>query len=132
MSLRIVKSIERPLTLISAVLLFHIGGAVAGDSAGGVQQQMSELLAGKLVTGATQLSEQRGETMGPAADVQEFTRRLLSGVTDSRVLSTQAMARPESAEGALTLQKGFRDPDDAQAMAQRLFLGQRYAVAAGS
>ncbi len=41
MSLHSVKSLNRPLTLTSAALLIHIGGAVAADSAGDVQQQMS-------------------------------------------------------------------------------------------
>jgi hypothetical protein len=133
MSLHIVKSFSRPLTLISAALLVHIGGAVGADSAGGVQQQMRELLAGKIATPATQLSEQRDDgTVRPTADVQELARRLLSGVTDSRVPGTQAMTRSESAEGALTLKKGLRAHDDAQAMVQRLLLGPRYAVAAGS
>jgi hypothetical protein len=133
MSLHIVKSFNRPLTLISAALLIHIGGAVAADSAGGVQQQMRELLAGTIATRATQLSEQRDDgTVRSTADVQELARRLLAGVTDFRVPGTQAMTRPESAEGALTLQKGLRAHDDAQAMAQRLLLGERYTVAAGS
>ena len=130
MSLHIVKSFNRPLTLISAALLIHIGGAVAADSAGSVQQQMRELLAGRIATRATQLSEQRDDgTVRPTADVQELARRLLSGVTDSRAPGTQAITRPESAEGALALQKGVHAHDDAQAMAQRLLLGQRYSVA---
>lgn len=134
MSLHSVKSFNRPLTLTSAALLIHIGGAVAADSAGDVQQQMRELLAGRIATRAAQLSEQRDDaTVRPTADVQELARRLLSGVTDSRVpAGTQAMTRPDSAEGAPTLQKGLRAHDDAQAMAQRLLLGQRNAVASGS
>ena len=133
MSLHSVKSLNRPLTLTSAALLIHIGGAVAADSAGDVQQQMRELLAGRIATRAAQLSEQRDDaTVRPTADVQELARRLLSGVTDSSVPGTQAMTRPESAEGAPTLQKGLRAHDDAQAMAQRLLLGQRNAVASGS
>lgn len=106
---------------------------MAADSAGDVQQQMRELLAGRIATRAAQLSEQRDDaTVRPTADVQELARRLLSGVTDSRVPGTQAMTRPESAEGAPTLQKGLRAHDDAQATAQRLLLGQRNAVASGS
>jgi len=132
MSLHIVKSFNRPLTLISAALLFHIGGAVAADSTGGIQQQMSGLLAGEIATRATQLSEQRNDgTVRPTADVQELARRLLSGVIDSRAPGNWA-TRPESAQGALALQKGLGIHDDAQVMAQRLLLGQRYAIAAGS
>ena len=38
MSLHLVKSFSRPLSLISAALLLHIGGAMAADAAGDVQQ----------------------------------------------------------------------------------------------
>ncbi len=132
MSLRMPKSFNAPLALMSAALLFHIGGAVAADSAGGAQQQMRELLAGRIATRAT-LSEQRdGGTVTPAADVQELARLLLSGVTDSHVPGTEAITRPESADAGLTLQKGLRAQNDAQALARQLLLGQRYSVAAGS
>ena len=130
MPLHILKSFNHPLTLISAALLVHIGGAVAADSAGGIQQQMRGLLAGGNATQATQLSEQRDDgTARPIADVQELARRLLSGVIDSRAPGNRAMTRSESAEGALALQTGLRAHDDAQMMAQRLLLGQRYAIA---
>lgn len=132
MSLRIVKTFDHSLALVSAAVLVHIGGAVAADSAGGVQQQMRELLGERIAIHAT-LSEQRDDaTVAPAADVQRLARRLLSGVTESHVADTQAITPPESADAALTLQKGLRAQNDAQAMAQRLLLGQRYAVAAGS
>jgi len=39
MSLHIVKFFSRPLSIISAALLIHVGGAVAADSAGDAQQQ---------------------------------------------------------------------------------------------
>jgi hypothetical protein len=133
MSLHIVKAFNRPLVLISAALLVHIGGAFAADSAGGAQQQMRELLGGRTATGAAQLSQQRDAgTVRPTADVQELARRLLSGVPDSRALGSPAMTQPERADGPLALQKGLRADYDAQAMAQRLLMGQRYAVAARS
>jgi hypothetical protein len=133
MSLHIVKSFSRPLPLISAALLIHIGGAVAADSAGDVQQQARELLAGRNATLSAQPSERRDDrTVRPTADVQEQARRLLLGVTDSRVQGTQAMTRPESAEGVPTLKKDPLAHNDAQAMARRLLLGQRNAVAAGT
>jgi hypothetical protein len=131
MSLRIVKSFNRSLALVSAALLIPIGSAVAAEAAGGVQEQMRELLAGRIATQATQASEPHA-TLRPTGDVQELARRLLSGVTDARGPGTQAMTPPESAAGALTLQKGLRAHVDAQAMAQQLLLGQRSAVAAGS
>jgi hypothetical protein len=133
MSLHIAKCFNRPLALISAALLVHIGGAFAADSAGGTQQQVSDLLAGRAATGATQLSEKRDVgTLRPSADVQEPARRLLSGVADSRAPGSSAMTRPEIAEGPLSLHKGRRAAYDAQAIAQRLLLGQPYGVAARS
>jgi len=132
MSLHIVKSFSRPLTLISAALLIHIGGAVAADPAGDVQQQIREVLAGRSVIQSAPRSERRDERTGsPTADVQELARRVLLGVTDSRVQGTHAMTRPESAEGVSTLQNGLLAHDDAQARARRVLLGQRNAVAAG-
>ena len=133
MSLHIVKSFRRPLSLISAALLIHIGGAVAADAAGDTQQQMRELLAGKIAPHSAQSSEGRdARTVRPTADAQELARRLLLGVSDSPVQGTQPMTRPESAEGVSTLQGGSLAHNDAQAMARRLLLGQRNAVAAGT
>jgi hypothetical protein len=131
MSLHIVKSFSRPLPLISAALLIHIGGAVAADAAGDVQRQMRELLAGKIATHSAQPSEGREDrTVRPTADAQELARRVVLSVSDSRVQGTQAMTRPENAEGVL--QGGSLAHNDAQAMARRLLLGQRNAVAAGT
>jgi hypothetical protein len=133
MSLHIVKSFSRPLPLISAALLIHIGSTVAADPAGDVQQQMRELLAGRIATQSAQPSERRDDrTVRPTADVQELARRVLLGVADSRVQGTQAMTRPERAEGVSTVQKGLLAHDDTQAMARRLLLGQRNAIAAGT
>jgi hypothetical protein len=121
------------LTLISAALLIHIGSTVAAEPAGDAQQQMRELLAGRIATQSAQPSERRDErTVRPTADVQELARRVLLGVTDSRVQGTQAMTRPERAEGVSTVQKGLLAHDDTQAMARRLLLGQRNAIAAGT
>lgn len=133
MSLQVVKSFSRPLSLIAAALLIHIGGAVAADAAGDVQQQMRALLAGKIATHSAQPSEGREHrTVRPTADAQELARRVLLGVSDSRGPGTQAMTRPESAEGVSTVQEGSLAHNDAQAMARRLLLGQRNAVAAGT
>ena len=132
MSLHLVKSLSRPLSLISAVLLLHIGGAVAADAAGDVQQHMREVLAGGAVIRSVPPSEPRDDTAGrPAADAQELAKRLLLGVTDSRIQGTRAMTPPDS-----VVKAGFRQGplahDDAQAMARRLLLGQRNAVASES
>jgi len=135
MSLHLVKSLSRPLSLISAALLLHIGGAVAADAAGDVQQHMREVLAGGAVIRSVPPSEPRDDTAGrPAADAQELAKRLLLGVTDSRIQGTRAMTPAESVvkAGASSLRQGPLAHDDAQAMARRLLLGQRNAVASES
>ena len=131
MSLQIVKSFSRPLTLISAALFIHIGAAVAADSAGDAQQQIRDVLAGRVVT--SQPSQRHDDSpQRPSADVQELARRLLLGVTKASVHGTRATTQSESARGAFTLQKDLLAHDDAQAMARRLLLGQRSAAVAGT
>lgn len=127
MSLRIVRSFSHPLSLISVALLIHIGGAVAADPAGDVQQQMRQVLAGRIAIQSAPPSERRDDTAGrPSGDAQDLARRLLLGVTGSRVQGTEAITRHENAE------KGLPVHGDAQAIAQRVILGQRNAAVAGS
>ena len=135
MSLHIVKSFSRPLALISAALLLHIGGAVAADPAGDVQQQMRELLAGRVVIQSAPPYELHADSAGrPTADAQERARRLLLGVTGVRIQGTRAMTQSEGvvAPGVFALRKGSRAHEDVQAQARRLLLGQRNAVASES
>jgi len=135
MSLHIVKSFSHPLSLISAALLLQIGGAVAADATGDVQQQAREVLAGRVVIHSAPPRERRDDGTGrPTADAQERARRLLLGVTDSRIQDTRTMTQSESvvAPGLFTLRKGPRAHDDVQAQARRLLLGQRNAVASES
>ena len=132
MSLHIVKFLSRPLALISAALLIHVGGAVAADSAGDAQQQARELLAGRIAAQSAP-SERRAEgTVRSTGDAQELARRVLLGVTDSGVQGTKPITRPDKAAAPveLTVQKSLPAHGDAQAMARRLLLGQ--ANAAGS
>jgi len=132
MSVHIVKFFNRPLPIISAALLIHVGGAVAADSAGDAQQQARELLAGRIATQSAP-SERRAEgAVRPTGDAQEQARRLLLGVTDSGVQGTKPITRPDNAAAPVefTVQKGVPVHGDAQAMARRLLLGQ--ANAAGS
>jgi hypothetical protein len=134
MSLHIVKSFSRPLAIISAALLIHVGGAVAADSAGDAQQQARELLAGRIATQSAPPSERRADSAvrSSGGDAQERARRLLLGVTDSDVQGTKPITRPDNAAAPVefTVQKGVPVHGDAQAMARRLLLGQ--ANAAGS
>lgn len=128
MSLRILRSFSHPLSLISAALLIHIGGAVAADSAGDVQQQMRQVLAGRIAIQSPPPSERRDDTAGrPSGDAQDLARRLLLGVTDSRVQRAEAIIRRENAAAP-----GLPVRGDAQATAQRVILGQRNAAVAGS
>ena len=135
MSLRIVRSFSHPLSLISATLLIHIGGAVAADSAGDVQQQMRQVLAGRIAIQSAPPSERRDDTAGrPGGDAQDLARRVLLGVADSPVQGIAAITRPENAAapGGSAPRKGTPVHGDAQAIAQRVILGERTAAVAGS
>ncbi len=131
MSLHIVKFLSR--SFIAAALLVHVGGAVAADSAGDVQQQIRELLAGKIATRSQPPAERRADrAVRPTGDAQELARRILLGVTESGVQGTKSTTRPDNAAAPVefTEQKSVLLHGDAQAMARRLLLGQ--ANAAGS
>jgi hypothetical protein len=130
MSLHIVRSLGRPLPLISAAFLVHIGAAMAADLGREVQQQMRDVLAGRVVTQSAQPTERAGErTATSDANVLELARLLLQG-NGGRTRATQPVARPERAERRSD-HKGLLARDDAQAMARRL-LSQRNAVDAGT
>ena len=133
MSLHIMKFLGRPLSVISVALLIHVGGAVAADSAGDVQQQARDLLTGRIATQSAPSSEPRAErAVRSTGDAQELARRVLLGVADSGVQGTKPIARPDSAAAPVgfSVQKSVLARGDAQAMARRLLLGQ--ANAAGS
>src|ERR1700685_4561243 len=101
MSIHIPKSFTRSSSLIAAALLIRIGGAMAADSAGDVQQQMRELLAGKSATRSALTTESHDAvTPRRSADAQALARRLVRGVTDSRLKGTQAATPPENAVAA--------------------------------
>jgi hypothetical protein len=132
MSLHIVKFFSRPLPFILAALLIHVGGAVAADSAGDVQQQARELLAGRIATQSAPTSERRADgAVRPTGDAQEQARRLLLGVTDSGVQGSKPITRRDNAAAPVEFTpKGVLVHGDAQAMARRILLGR--ANAAGS
>lgn len=133
MSLRIMKFPGRPLSVILAAVLIHVGGAVAADSAGDVQQQARDLLTGRIATRSAPPSEPRAQrAVRSTGDAQELARRVLLGVTDSGVPGTRPITRPDSAAAPVefSAQKSVLAHGDAQAMARRLLLGQ--ANAAGS
>ncbi len=123
MSIQILKSFTR---LIAAALLIHIGGAMAADPAADVQQQMRELLAGKITTRSAPATEWHDDaTPRPSADAQELARRLLLGATHSRFTGTEAVTTHEN---AVTPNEAILVQGYAQTMAQRLVLGQRHAA----
>jgi hypothetical protein len=130
MSLNIVRPLSRPFPLISAALLIHIGSVTAAVPGSDVQQQMRDVLAGRVaIQSAHPLEQREDRTAGPGADVLDLARRLLQG-TSGRTQGTQSVAGPQSAEGHPG-HKGLLARDDAQAMARRL-LSQPNTVAAGT
>lgn len=123
MSLHIGKFF-RPSALIATALLVHTCTALAADAAGDLQQQMRELLAGRITTQSARPSDRRGDrTVSRTADVLELERRLLLGASDSRAQGAQAMTGPDSAAGVSTVKKDLL-ADDAQSSARRLLLGR--------
>lgn len=124
MSLHIGKFF-RPSALIATALLIHTCTALAADAAGDLQQQMRELLAGRITTQSGQPSQRRDDTtVSRTVDLQELERRLLLGATDSRARGAQVMTGPHSAAGVATVKKDLLAHDDAQSSARRLLLGR--------
>jgi hypothetical protein len=124
MSLHIGKFF-RPSTLIATALLIHTCTALAADGAGDLQQQMRELLAGRVTTQSAQPSKRRDDrTVSRTADMQELERRLLLGATDSRAEGARAMTGPDGTAGVSTGKKDLLAHDDAQSSARRLLLGR--------
>ena len=114
MSLHFIKDFT-PLAAVTAALVLQIGSAAAA-SPDDVQQQMRDVLAGK-VTRPPAPSATSGEDGGrPVADAQQLARLLLVGAGSH---TASGKNRPGAA----------RDHGDAQALAQRVLLGQRKAVA---
>jgi hypothetical protein len=131
MSLHIVKFLGRPWSLIAAAFLINVGSPVAADSAGDVQQQMRELLAGRVATQSAPPSERRADrAQSGTGDAQEFARRLLLGVSDSGAEGIEPTTRPDSAGAPvqLSVQKGVLVRGDVQAMARRLLRGEPNAA----
>ena len=80
MSTRIVKSPRHQLLLVSAALLFQVGGAEAADPAIDAQQQMRQVLAGRIETRSPSQYGRRED--GPArraTDARERAAQLLLG-----------------------------------------------------
>jgi hypothetical protein len=114
-----------PSALIATALLIHTGTALAADAAGDLQQQMRELLAGRITAQSAQPSQRRDDrTVSRTADVLELERRLLLGATDSRAQGAEAMTRPDSAAGMSTVKKDLLAHEDAQSSARHLLLGR--------
>lgn len=135
MSLHSVKSFSHPLSLIAAALLLHIGGAVAADATGDVQQQMRAVLAGRIAIQSAPSREQHDDsTKRGTANAQDLAMQLLLGVTDSRVQGARAITPSESvvAAGVFTPRNELLPHGDAQTMARRLLLAQRNAIASQS
>jgi hypothetical protein len=129
MSLHVARHFIRPLLLVGAVLVVHIGTASAGDAIGDIPQQMRELLAGTTTSHSSPQSAPRyGKVAIPTADIQEMTRQYLSG----KALSVRGVAesKPSEVAGASTKtepQKRTVVSGDVQADIRQVLLGQPYA-----
>jgi hypothetical protein len=134
MSPRFTRFFTHPLALLPAAFLVHVGAAVAGDSAGDVQQQVRDLLSGRGQAQFGAPAERSGDrTAKSPDDAHDSARRLLLGLTESPRPGSRAMAQPENAAHQVSsaVQRNAHGYDDAQAMARSLILGRSDAAAGG-
>jgi hypothetical protein len=127
MSPRFTRFFTHPLALVPAAFLVHIGAAVAGDSAGDVQQQVRDLLSGRSQAQFGAPAERSADrTAKSPDDAHDSARRLLLGLTESTRPGSRAMARVENAAPQVSpaVQRNAHGYDDAQAMARSLILGR--------
>ena len=134
MSNRIVRSPRHQLLLVSAALLFQVGGAEAADPAIDAQQQMRQVLAGRIGTQSpSEYARREVGPAGPATEAREYAAQLLSG-SASRVQAAPARSQLQSvvAPAPLTVRERSLARDDAQALARQVVLGRKNAVASDS
>ena len=134
MSPRFTRFFTHPLALLPAAFLVHIGAAVAGDSAGDVQQQVRDLLSGRSQAQFGAPAEQSADrTAKSPGDAHDSARRLLLGLTESTGPGSRAMARPENAAAQVSsaVQRNTHGYHDAQATARSLILGRSNAATGG-
>jgi hypothetical protein len=93
--MRIAKSLGHPLLLISAAFLLDVSGAAAADTASDAEQQMRQVLAGRIETQSPPPYGRRDDRVGqPATDAREYAARLLLGGT-TRVQGTRPNPQSE-------------------------------------
>ena len=114
--------------VIPAVLLLHLGAAAAADSTDSVSQSQRELLAGRTATELAPPQTQSSNVAAYASDTQALVQEQLLGTKD-RVVETQAADAPASVVSGVYASD---TRNDAQILAQRVLLGSRGGVAAGS
>jgi len=126
------KPYGRSLLLVAAALVAGSGGAAAADFAGDAQQRMGQVLAGRAAPRSAPAAARHDEWAARRnSDLQQLAQRIL-GATDSPVHGTAALPQTAAAAGRAPPLNGLRVHGDAQAIAQRLLLGQRTVRAAGS
>jgi hypothetical protein len=114
------RAIIGSLTLVPAVLLFHMSSAAAAD----FLEHQRELLSGRPPAVSAPLNTPPGARQAsPAGDAQESARQLLSGVKPRTADQTQPGRSPAA---------GHRVYGDAQMLARHLLTGGRDARSAGS
>jgi hypothetical protein len=131
MSPRFTRFFTHPLALVPAAFLVHIGAAVAGDSAGDVQQQVRDLLSGRSQAQFGAPAERSADRSAKSPDdAHDSARRLLLGLTESTRPGSSAMARA-APQVSSAVQRNAHGYDDAQAMARSLILGRSDAATGG-
>jgi len=115
MSSQKLQSLGRFFAIGTAALLIQIGGVAAASQQADIQQQMQEVLSGRIEANLTSHA-QAGRDEASATDAQAFVKRLLQGWSASAV----AGARPAKEHHVAANSAKYQD---VQAMVRRELLG---------
>jgi hypothetical protein len=125
MSRQITNAFVRSLSIASATLLVHIGGAAAAAPQDDFQSQVSAVLAG---TGATHSAPRANsaadEATGPRGDAQQFARQLLLGWSASHPARADSVALSAGTSAADVGNEDSSSQDDIQSTVQHFLRGE--------
>lgn len=119
------QSFSRVLPVAAAALFIHMGSATAATPQGDIQQQMRDVLTGRIAAQAIPHSApDPTSAVRSNADAQEFVRQLLRGWSVSHAEGARAMEQKLQASASASSQKSQAD-DDFQSTVRQSLLGDR-------
>ena len=124
MSIRITPSLSRALPIAAAALLIQIGSAAAASPQVDFQQQVRNVLAGKIAAHAIAHSDaDPSNAVHSTSDVQQFAQQLLLGWSVSHPGRTQARKQKLQADASDSSQK-LGAQEDFQSTVRQSLLGE--------